>query len=286
MTTILFAIRHVRLLACRLLQHVTRSGRRALRHALPVASLLLLAACAAPRPGELVIDRSIQAKSHDSRVEIVVLHYTATTNEASLRILSEQNVSSHYLITDEPRPVVYQLVDENRRAWHAGVSQWYGRTDINAASIGIEIVNPGGSGTTWAPYSDAQIDTLITLLHDIVKRHQIKPHNIVGHSDIAPQRKVDPGPLFPWKRLADAGLGRWYSETRKQQYEQEFQQTGLPDIAWVQSELIRAGYDVETHGKLDKATRNVVAAFQMHYRPLRYDGIPDAETMAILKAMH
>ncbi|HLU15994.1 MAG TPA: N-acetylmuramoyl-L-alanine amidase [Burkholderiaceae bacterium] len=253
---------------------------------LAVATLMFLAACAGPGPKELLIDRSINAKSQDSRVEMVVLHYTATTNEASLKILSEQNVSSHYLITDAPRPVVYQLVDENRRAWHAGASQWYGRTDINAASIGIEIVNPGGNGTSWSPYTDAQIDTVITLLHDIVGRHQIKPHNIVGHSDIAPQRKVDPGPLFPWKRLADAGLGRWYSEALKQKYEQEFLQNGLPDIAWVQSELIRAGYAVETHGILDKATRNVVAAFQMHYRPARYDGIPDAETMAILKALH
>src|SRR5690554_3201230 len=257
------------------------------RWILSALMLLILSACASTRdPGELNIDRSINAKSQDSRVELVVLHYTATGKAASLKILSEHNVSSHYLITDDPRPEVYQLVDESRRAWHAGVSQWYSRTNINASSIGIEIVNNGGAGTQWTPYSDAQIDTVITLLRDIVKRHQIKPHNIVGHSDIAPQRKVDPGPLFPWKRLADAGLGRWYSEALKQKYEQEFLQNGLPDIAWVQSELIRAGYAVETHGILDKATRNVVAAFQMHYRPARYDGIPDAETMAILKALH
>src|SRR5690625_4279052 len=178
-------------------------------------ALLILTACTGMTPGELVIDRSIQAKSHDSRVGIVVLHYTATGKNASLKILSEQNVSSHYLITDDPRPVVYQLVDESRRAWHAGVSEWYGRTDINAASIGVEIVNPGGSGTTWAPYSEAQIEPLITLLHDIMQRHEIAPHNLVGHSDIAPQRKVDPCPLFPWKRLADEGLGRWYDNTKK-----------------------------------------------------------------------
>src|SRR5690625_2159392 len=209
---------------------------------LAVATLMFLAACAGPGPKELLIDRSINAKSQDSRVEMVVLHYTATTNEASLKILSEQNVSSHYLITDAPRPVVYQLVDESRRAWHAGVSEWYGRTDINAASIGIEIVNPGGSGTTWAPYSDAQVETLITLLHDIVQRHEIAPHNIVGHSDIAPQRKVDPGPLFPWKRLADEGLGRWYDNTKKNEYMRRFQTQGLPDILWMQKQLTRAGY--------------------------------------------
>lgn len=263
-----------------------RTPQTLLRFFVYMQTVLMLAACAGIAPGELRIDRSIQAKSQDSRVELVVLHYTATGKNASLQILSEQNVSSHYLITDDPHPVVYQLVDENRRAWHAGVSEWYGRTDINAGSIGIEIVNPGGSGTTWAPYSDAQIDTLITLLHDIVTRHQIKPHNIVGHSDIAPQRKVDPGPLFPWKRLADEGLGRWYSEAEKQRTMQEFQINGLPDIRWVQTELKRAGYPVEQHGQLDHATRNVIAAFQMRYRPARYDGTPDLETMAILKALH
>lgn len=257
-----------------------------LRRAFSVLVLIILTACASTGPGELVIDRSINAKSQDSRVGLVVLHYTATGNAASLKVLSEHNVSSHYLITDDPNPQVYQLVDENRRAWHAGVSQWYGRTDINAGSIGIEIVNHGGSGTQWAPYSEAQIDTVITLLHDIVSRHQIKPHNIVGHSDIAPQRKVDPGPLFPWKRLADEGLGRWYSEDLKQQAEREFLTSGMPDTLWLQSQLTRAGYPVVQHGQLDRATRNVVAAFQMRYRPARYDGIPDLETLAILKALN
>src|SRR5690554_328355 len=256
------------------------------RWILSVLTLLILTACASTKePGGLDIDRSISAKSQDSRVELIVLHYTATGKSASLKILSEHNVSSHYLITDDPRPEVYQLVDESRRAWHAGVSQWYGRTDINAGSIGIEIVNNGGGGTLWAPYSEAQIDTLITLLHDIVRRHQIKPHNIVGHSDIAPQRKVDPGPLFPWKRLADEGLGRWYSEDLKQQAEQEFLTSGMPDTLWLQAQLTRAGYPVVQHGQLDRATRNVVAAFQMRYRPARYDGIPDLETLAILRAL-
>lgn len=255
------------------------------RRVLAVLVLLTLTACASTDPRELKIDRSIQAKSQDSRVEFIVVHYTATGKAASLKILSEHNVSSHYLITDDPRPEVYQLVDESRRAWHAGISEWYGRTDMNAGSIGIEIVNQGGSGTLWAPYSDAQIETLITLLHDIAQRHQIKPHNIVGHSDIAPQRKVDPGPLFPWKRLADAGLGRWYSEQKKKQAEQEFMIAGMPDTLWVQNELTRAGYPVAQHGELDRATRNVVAAFQMRYRPARYDGIPDLETMAILQAL-
>ncbi|MGB3287746.1 MAG: N-acetylmuramoyl-L-alanine amidase [Burkholderiaceae bacterium] len=248
-------------------------------------ALAALAACSSTRQGGLDIDRSVQAKSQNSRVDFVVLHYTSASNEASLKILSQRNVSSHYLITDEPRPRVYLLVDENRRAWHAGVSQWYGRTDMNSGSIGIEIVNQGRQGDAWEPYSPAQIRVLTILLKDIVARHQIKALNIVGHSDIAPQRKIDPGPLFPWRELARQGLGRWYDENRMPAYRDEFQRLGTPDIVWVQKELRRVGYDAPSSGMLDKATRNVLAAFQMHYRPELYDGNPDAETLAILKAL-
>lgn len=252
-----------------------------------MAACALLAGCAGPAKGppRLEIDRSVQAQSQNSRVEFVVLHYTSASNERSLELLSRWNVSSHYLITDEPAPRVYQLVDESRRAWHAGVSQWFERTDMNSASIGIEIVNAGGSGQVWAPYSEAQIETLRLLLADIVERHQIKPHNIVGHSDIAPQRKVDPGPLFPWKKLAEAGLGRWYDEELAARYRAEFERGGLPGVRWVQDQLKRLGYDAPGNGMLDKATKNVVRAFQMHYRPRLYDGIPDAETLAILKSL-
>lgn len=273
---------------CRFTHHsVTGGVLRTARRLFGPCLLTLLAACAgAPHePPTLKIDRSIQAQSQNSRVEFIVLHYTSASNERSLEILSRRNVSSHYLITDEPAPHVYQLVDESRRAWHAGVSQWYGSSGINAASIGIEIVNPGGAGTEWAPYSEAQIKTLILLMKDIVQRHQVKPHNIVGHSDIAPQRKVDPGPLFPWKRLADAGLARWYDEEKAALYRTEFKRKGLPSTAWIQDELDRVGYDTPRHGKLDKATRNVIKAFQMRYRPRLYDGIPDAETLGILRSL-
>lgn len=245
----------------------------------------LLGACTAYDPGKLDVDRSIQAQSQNSRVDSIVLHYTSTTNENSLKILSERNVSSHYLITDEPRPHVYQLVDETRRAWHAGVSEWYGRSDLNSSSIGVEIVNPGPRDGGWVPYPAAQIRTLALLLKTIIARHQIKPHNVVGHSDIAPQRKIDPGPLFPWAQLAREGIGRWYDPALAGAYRVEFAATGLPDIGWVQTELRRLGYTVPASGILDTATKNVVAAFQMHYRPGLYDGVPDAETMGILKAL-
>lgn len=249
------------------------------------ALLLAMAGCSGYDPGKLDIDRSIQAKSQSSRVDFIVLHYTSADNETSLRILSEGNVSSHYLITDHPRPRVYQLVDESRRAWHAGASSWYGRSGVNSSSIGVEVVNPGKADETWSAYSSRQIATLATLLRDLISRHQIKPQNIVGHSDIAPQRKIDPGPLFPWKKLADEGIGRWYDEAAAQRYERDFQANGLPDAAWVQQELGRVGYEVPRSGLLDPATRNVIAAFQMRYRPELFDGMPDARTLAILKAL-
>ncbi|SUV88751.1 hydrolase [Bordetella pertussis] len=188
--------------------------------AAPIACLLALAGCAARGPAGLDLDTSITAVSQSSRVRAVVLHYTSTGNENSLKILSERKVSAHYLITDTPRPRVYRLVDETRAAWHASISAWYDQSTMNSTSIGIELVNPGwtngegnwtrgGHGDTdsrhWAPYSDAQIETLIVLLRDIVARHGIAPENIVGHSDIAPQRKVDPGPCFHgsgWRRRA------------------------------------------------------------------------------------
>ncbi|RTZ42598.1 N-acetylmuramoyl-L-alanine amidase [Candidimonas sp. SYP-B2681] len=255
------------------------------RGLLIACAAMLLAACGARGPAGLDIDRSIVAKSQNSRVEFLVVHYTSLNNEASLKVLSQNNVSTHYLITNDPAPRVYQLVDESRRAWHAGESEWFGRSDMNAGSIGVEIANHGRDGDTWEPYSPAQIEIAATLFLDIIKRHQIKPFNVVGHSDIAPQRKIDPGPLFPWKELALKGIGRWYNEAQAKTYEQEFLRDGLPDVPWLQQELSRAGYKTPRTGVLDKATTNVVAAFQMHYRPARYDGQPDAETLAILRAL-
>lgn len=268
--------------------------------AAPIACLLALAGCAARGPAGLDLDTSITAVSQSSRVRAVVLHYTSTGNENSLKILSERKVSAHYLITDTPRPRAYRLVDETRAAWHAGISAWYGQSAMNSTSIGIELVNPGwtngegewtrgGHGDAdsrhWAPYPDAQIEALIALLRDIVARHGIAPENIVGHSDIAPQRKVDPGPLFPWRRLAQAGLGRWYDEAGAAAHLARLRIEGVPDIAWFQGQLARLGYAAPQSGVLDTATRNVLAAFQMHYRPARHDGQPDAETAAIMLAL-
>lgn len=215
----------------------------------------------------------------------MVIHYTVADTAKSLEILSRRNVSSHYLITDDEPPAVYQLVDESRRAWHAGESEWYGRSDLNAASIGVEIVNSGPVDGGWQPYSEAQIQTLSLLLKDVVTRHQIHARNVVGHSDVAPQRKQDPGPAFPWKRLAHAGLGRWYDEAKAAGLAAQYGRHGLPPVGVIQEKLRRAGYAVPDTGMLDTATRRVLRAFQMHYRPALHDGEPDAETLAILDAL-
>src|SRR3990167_2409398 len=243
-------------------------------------SISLLAGCTSgPR-----IDDRYTATGQNSLVQYIILHYTSTDLPRSLRLLTEGEVSSHYLIGDAP-PTIYRLVDENRRAWHVGDSQWQGRTWLNGTSIGIELVNQGyyegPAGRYWQPYAPAQIDALIELLKDIVRRHQLPPGSILAHSDVAPQRKVDPGPLFPWKRLADAGLLPWPEAQAVAQQQALFSQS-LPTVAWFQQQLQRQGYLVPAHGELDEATRNVLAAFQMKYRQARYDGEPDAETAALL----
>lgn len=244
----------------------------------------LLAGCTSgPR-----IDTRHTAVGQNSRVQYIVLHYTSTDLAHSLQLLSEGEVSSHYLIGEAPA-TIYRLVDENRRAWHAGDSQWQGRTWLNGTSIGIELVNQGfyegPKGRYWQPYSPAQIEALIVLLKDIVQRHQLPLGSILGHSDIAPQRKVDPGPLFPWKRLADAGLVPWPDAQAVAQQQALFAES-LPTVAWFQHQLARQGYQVPEHGELDEATRNVLAAFQMKYRPARHDGEPDTETAALLLVLN
>lgn len=252
-------------------------------------SLMLCAFLAACSSAPKIAGYSVhekEAQGQNSRVRHIVLHYTAVDTPTSLEILTEKNVSSHYLITDEQPPKLYQLVPETRRAWHAGLSDWYNHTDLNTSSIGIEIVNAGRKEDgSWAPYSSEQVAMVQALVQDLVERHQITPVNLVGHSDIAPQRKIDPGPLFPWAQLAADGLGRWYNEAEAQRYQIEMMQYGLPDYGQIQQLLKKAGYAVPLHGQWDEASKNVLAAFQMHYRPARYDGLPDAESIAILKAL-
>ena len=245
---------------------------------------LLLTGCASGPP----IDRTYTSRSQDSRAQFLIIHYTAGGFQGSLKWLTEGPVSSHYLINDNP-PTIYGLVDENRRAYHAGVSSWRGNTQLNASSIGIEIVNLGSTrtpeGQIWFDYPQAQIEAVVALVKKIVMEHDIKPDRILAHSDIAPQRKTDPGPLFPWKRLADEGLIRWPDAILVARRRSDFE-SPLPDVEWFQRNLAQHGFVVPLNGELDKETRNVLAAFQMKYRPANFDGIPDAETAALLEVLN
>ena len=264
---------------------------RALLSLLCAALAAVLAGCATTRTttsGGVPIDTRYSSANQDSRVLFLVLHYTVADLKESIKVLTEapHEVSAHYLLSDESPPVIYRLVPEERRAWHAGPSGWRGHAMLNAGSIGIEIVHPGfrlkPDGTReYLPFPPAQIDALIPLVKDIAARHGIRPERIVGHSDIAPQHKEDPGPTFPWKRLADEGLIAWPDAQRvaaqRVLYEQQ-----LPDVAWFQQMLARHGFAPLASGVLDESTRREISAFHMRYRPADYSGTPDAETAAIL----
>jgi N-acetylmuramoyl-L-alanine amidase len=232
------------------------------------------------------IDRSYTSQNQDSRALYIVLHYTVLDWEKSLKVLTTGGqVSAHYLVRDNP-VASYALVDENRRAWHAGASFWAGNTNLNSASIGIEIVNPGfvdgPGGRVYAPFPQAQVDEVIALVRDIQKRHQVRPERIIGHADIAPGRKQDPGPQFPWKQLADAGLIPWPDGPSVVVKTLEHE-VAPRDVAWLQDRLARIGYNVSRSGQLDVMTKEVIATFQMKYRPRDISGTPDAETAALIE---
>jgi N-acetylmuramoyl-L-alanine amidase len=224
--------------------------------------------------------------NHDARpdrqpVDILLLHYTDMESaEAALARMTDPaaRVSAHYCVDEDG--TVYRLVPEERRAWHAGVSFWAGARDINARSIGIELVNPGHS-CGYRPFPEAQMQALEELAHGILARHPIPAHRVLGHSDVAPARKIDPGELFDWRRLARAGIGIWPDST-------SFSDPGHADlppaIADLQSKLGRFGYDVAATGVLDQGTQRALSAFQRHFRPARFDGAPDGETRRILAA--
>jgi N-acetylmuramoyl-L-alanine amidase len=213
--------------------------------------------------------------------DILVLHYTGMpTGEAALARLRdpEARVSSHYMVEEDGR--IFRLVPEERRAWHAGVSFWKGERNINGVSIGVEIVNPGHE-FGYQPFPDAQMTAVIALVGDIRTRWQIDDGRIVGHSDVAPERKDDPGELFPWKRLAQAGHGLWVepSPAPGAPLAEGEESTG---VFALQAGFTRLGYDLPPSGKFDAATKAVVTAFQRHWRPEQVDGIADGETRARL----
>ncbi|SRR5579875_2857414 len=217
-----------------------------------------------------MVDRP--SPNHDARpgaVDMLILHYTGMPDrESALARLTDPaaKVSAHYLIDDGG--MVMRLVPEERRAWHAGVSYWRGRTDINGASIGIELVNPGHE-YGYRDFPPAQMAALAALVGDIVRRHAIPARHVLGHSDVAIGRKRDPGERFDWRWLARRGIGLW----------PDFAAGGEPgDIAALQRNLAAFGYRCPTTGELDEDTAAAIRAFQLHFRPQRIDGAADEET--------
>ena len=213
--------------------------------------------------------------------DMVVLHYTGmpTGAEALARLRDPQSkVSAHYLIEEDGR--VFSLVAEERRAWHAGVSFWKGERDINAVSIGVELVNPGEEWG-YRAFPDLQIDAMIALLDEVRGRWTIPDGRILGHSDVAPGRKADPGALFPWKRLAEAGHGLWLEPPAAPGPALSMGDDGTGVFA-LQAGLTRLGYDSAPSGRFDAHTAAIITAFQRHWRPERVDGIADGETRARL----
>ena len=253
---------------------------------------LVLAGCASTRPptateGGVPIDATHVAKGQDSRSLFLVIHYTVVDLPQSLKILTEQEVSAHYLLSDESPPRIFRLVDENRRAWHSGASAWGPNRRLNSSSIGIEIVHPGytlgpNKEKLFAPFPQAQIDALMPLVRDIAKRHEIKPERILGHGEVTPSYKEDPGPTFPWKLFADLGITPPWPDVVRVATQRALYETALPEVQWFQKALSQHGYEIERTGQMDSQTQRVLMNFQMRYRPTLFDGQPDAESAAIL----
>ncbi len=240
------------------------------------------------------VDTTHGSHAQNERIRYLVLHYTVLDDDKSLEALTTGGASAHYLALTTPAmhdqlPVVLQLVPEEKRAWHAGVSQWGNRTHLNDTSIGIEIVNAGfiegPTGKLWFPYNQAQLELIKQLAADVIKRYAIEPQNVVGHSDIAPLRKSDPGPLFPWQALSEQGIGAWpdAATVHKHLAERPEHQVVAADV--LLKALAAYGYNVPQSGVLDDDTRQVIRAFQMHFRPAAISGIPDAQTEAIALAL-
>ncbi len=264
-----------------------------LQRMLLLAAALLLSACSSiptTTPGGVPIDATHTAKGQDSRVMFLVLHYTVADFPLSMKVLTQDEVSAHYLLSDESPPKIYRLVDEERRAWHSGASGWKANQRLNASSIGIEIVHPGfklgpDKERIYQPFPQAQIDALIPLVKDIVARHQILPERILGHGEVTPSYKEDPGPTFPWKLFAELGITPPWPNAERVAAERTRFEALLPDAAWFQAALSKHGYTIERTGQWDKQSERVMMNFQMRYRPTDYRGQMDAESAAILQVL-
>jgi N-acetylmuramoyl-L-alanine amidase len=235
---------------------------------------------------DLFASPNIEPRLRGLTPSILVLHYTGLpTVEKSLEILSRPDckVSCHYVIGTEGR--IYQMVAEDKRAWHAGLSSWQGETDINSASIGIEIQNAGINGGT-PDFPAVQMKAVAALSNDIMKRNAIRKERVLAHSDVAPSRKTDPGEKFDWRGLAKRGVGHWVAPVPVMEDDFGF---GLGDsnstIREAQRLLKRYGYGIDETGHFDEATRFVVRAFQLHFRQRLINQRLDRSTLATLERL-
>ena len=282
------------------------SARRAMLRLLNVVFIVAtLAGCASSK---FVV---VKSENFDERIRYIVIHYTSENFEDSLRLLTKKSVypvSSHYLIPQKGDPTypghrlrTHILVDERDRAWHAGRSRWSDQINLNHTSIGIELVNMSGcekpiqglgnseefyDSCHFREFDDEQISLLVELLTSIHQRYpDLKPINIVGHSDIATDRKVDPGPTFPWKRLYKQGFGIWYDEDDYRFFRRTLKEN-TPTVEDMQSKLRNLGYSIEVSGQENLASQLPVRAFQMRFLGEKFSGFFDLETAAILYALH
>ena len=249
--------------------------------------------------GKFQIDSSSYvAIGKNERIQFIVVHYTAIDNAASIKELTMNKVSSHFLVLDEDDNKIYNLVPLEQRAWHAGASAFRGRTNINDTSVGIEIVsdgiakefisdpNPYHPYDHYVDYKPIQIEKVAQIIKYVAEKYNVPARNIVAHSDIAPSRKKDPGAKFPWKELYDKyNIGAWYDEADKQTFmdEEKFKATSIREI---KDELRKYGYEINRFDEWDKESKDVVYAFQLHFNPKNATGEMDLETFAILKALN
>jgi N-acetylmuramoyl-L-alanine amidase len=238
-------------------------------------------------PDSSLVERVEPSPNFDERTglgrpDIILIHYTGMqfSHEAIHRLCdTTARVSSHYVVLENGS--IVQLVQEAKRAWHAGVSVWGGDPDVNSRSIGIEICNPGHD-FGYPDFPPRQIAATITLCRSIQTRHIVRPENVLAHSDVAPSRKNDPGEKFPWKRLAQSGVGLWVDAGAVPDADPLKPNDTGPQVAELQRLLAEYGYGIEASGHFDVATGEVITAFQRHFRPTRLDGIADAGTMQTL----
>ena len=224
------------------------------------------------------------ARAEGASVDMLVLHYTGMpTAEAALERLCDPaaKVSAHYLIDEEG--TTYRLVPEARRAWHAGEAWWRGMRDVNGRSLGIELANPGHE-FGYRDFAEAQMAALVDLCRDLLARHPIPPARVLGHADVAPGRKRDPGERFDWKRLAEAGIGLWPGPDFATPENAAALAPGSSGGAVIDLQLAldAFGYQVQGTGLYDPATEAAIAAFQRHWRQARVDGLADVETQGLL----